>query len=81
MDTHGGYALTSVPAPDTDTFERSGFLMHGGMRGEPDPSTGVGTASLGCIIMARPVREQVWESGDRDLEVLKDASPDQEAIA
>ena len=29
-----------------------------------------GAASEGCIIVARPIREQVWESGDRKLQVI-----------
>lgn len=62
--THGPYVLRLVPCSDTDTFGRSGFLMHGDKIGAP------GTASLGCIIMPRAVREQVWNSDDHYLEVV-----------
>ncbi len=61
---HGPYVLTLTPAPTTNTFGRSGFLMHG------DSIIAPGTASKGCIIMPHDAREQVWNSGDRDLEVV-----------
>jgi hypothetical protein len=61
---HGPYVLTLAPAPSTNTFGRSGFLMHG------DSVDAPGTASKGCIIMPRTAREQVWNSGDTDLEVV-----------
>src|SRR5882724_3374991 len=46
----------------TDTFGRDGFLIHGDNRDH--------TASQGCIIMGRDVREEIWNSGDRDLQVV-----------
>ena len=61
---HGPFVLRLQPARDTRTFGRSGFLMHG------DSIESPGCASHGCIIMARTVREQVWNSGDTDLEVV-----------
>ncbi len=61
---HGPYVLTLQPAPGTNTFGRSGFLMHG------DSIEAPGCASHGCVIMARTVREQVWDSGDTQLEVV-----------
>lgn len=63
---HGPFVLTLKPSSGTNTFGRSGFLMHG------DSIHAPGTASKGCIIMARVAREQVWNSGDRDLEVVPD---------
>lgn len=59
--THGPYVLHLEPAAGTNTFGRSGFLCHGDAVGRP------GTASEGCIVMGRFVREQIWNSGDRDL--------------
>ena len=66
VDTHdhGPYVLRLEPAAETETHARSGFLMHG------DSKTNPGTASHGCIIMPRGIREQVWQSGDRQLEVV-----------
>jgi hypothetical protein len=61
---HGPFVLTLTPSPGTDTLKRSGFLIHG------DAIQASGTASKGCIIMGRTVREQIWDSGDRDLEVV-----------
>lgn len=61
---HGPFVLTLAPTPGTNTFGRSGFLMHG------DAIHAPGSASKGCIIMDRSAREQVWNSGDTDLEVV-----------
>jgi hypothetical protein len=61
---HGPFVLRLTAEPETETFGRSGFLIHGDSKQAP------GEASQGCIILPRAVREQVWESGDHDLEVL-----------
>jgi hypothetical protein len=61
---HGPYVLKLEPGAKTTTFGRSGFLMHGDSKKSP------GSASQGCVILPRTVREQVWKSGDRDLEVV-----------
>ena len=61
---HGPYVLKLNPAPSTETHGRSGFLMHGDSKAHP------GSASHGCVILPRAVREEVWQSGDRDLEVV-----------
>jgi len=61
---HGPFVLHLVPLPSTDTYGRSGFLIHG------DSALHPGTASEGCIIMPRLVREAVWASGDRELTVI-----------
>lgn len=63
---HGPYVLRLEPTVGTNTFGRSGFLMHGDSVASP------GCASHGCIIMPRNVREQVWNSGNTDLEVVPD---------
>lgn len=44
---------------------RSAFRCHG------DSISAPGTASRGCIILPRAVREAIWKSGDRDLEVIQ----------
>jgi hypothetical protein len=61
---HGPYVLKLNPAPSTETHGRSGFLMHGDSKEHP------GSASHGCVILPRAVREEVWQSGDRELEVV-----------
>jgi hypothetical protein len=63
-EDHGPYVLHLNPAAGTETFGRSGFLIHGDSKEHP------GSASQGCVILPRPVREQVWTSGDRDLKVV-----------
>lgn len=63
---HGPYVLHLTPNPETDTFGRTGFLIHGDSKDHP------GEASQGCIILPRAVRQQVWTSGDRDLKVVAD---------
>jgi hypothetical protein len=66
VDTHdhGPYVLRLDPAAETQTHARTGFLMHGDSRANP------GTASHGCIILPWAIREQVWQSGDRELLVI-----------
>lgn len=54
--THGPYVLPLTPEPETDTHGRGSFLIHGDSLHSP------GTASLGCIILARDVREQIGEN-------------------
>lgn len=44
---------------------RGAFRIHG------DSIRAPGTASKGCIILPRAVREAMWASGDRDLEVVE----------
>ena len=63
--THGPYVLKLRPASETETFGRSGFLIHGDSKEHP------GTASQGCIVVSRAVREKVWTSGDKDLKVVE----------
>jgi len=62
--THGPYVLPLTPHLDNDMLGRSGFLIHG------DSLRAPGTASLGCIVVARAVRVRVWDSGDRLLQVV-----------
>src|SRR5437879_1799478 len=62
--THGPYVLPLNPAPNNLMWGRSGFLIHGDSKLSP------GTASEGCIVMSRDVRELVWNSGDHELDVV-----------
>ena len=66
----GPYVLP-VWAADDGVFDdvhgrtkRSAFRIHG------DSIRAPGTASKGCIILPRAIRQQIWASGDRDLEVI-----------
>jgi len=60
---HGPYAMPLVPMTG-DLFERSGFMIHG------DSVSAPGAASEGCVILLRSVREQIWSSGDHQLQVI-----------
>jgi hypothetical protein len=57
----GPFALALDPAPGTDTFGRSAFMIHG------DSIVHPGTASEGCIILLRDARNKIVESGDDQL--------------
>ena len=62
--THGPYVLRLEPAAENEMFGRAGFLIHG------DSVVHPGTASEGCIILARAIRERIWKSGDHKLAVV-----------
>jgi len=61
--THGPYVLGLSPSELNNMCGRSGFLIHG------DSVVHPGTASEGCIILPRTVRERIWQSGDTHLSV------------
>jgi type VI secretion system (T6SS) effector TldE1-like protein len=60
----GPFALALTPEPDTQTFGRTAFLIHGDNRHRDQ------SASHGCIIMPRVIREAIHDSDDTDLEVI-----------
>jgi hypothetical protein len=61
---HGPFVIPLLPAEGTDTFGRSGFLIHGESLHDP------GQASHGCVILPRWVRVQMGQSEDKQLEVV-----------
>ncbi len=61
----GPYTLVLVPCDGTDSCGRSEFRIHG------DNTRLDHSASHGCIILPRAVREAIWASGDRELEVVE----------
>ncbi len=61
----GPFTIVLEPEPGTDTRGRGDFRIHG------DSVRNPGSASHGCIILPRAVREQVWNSGDHELEVVE----------
>ena len=63
-EVHGPLAITLIPSMGTDTFGRSGFLVHGDSREAP------GEAIHGCIIINREVREEMIDSPDKQLLVV-----------
>lgn len=60
---HGPYVLRLEAGPTTDTHTRAGFLMHG--------NNATGTASHGCIILNRKLRELIWTSDCHVLTVVE----------
>lgn len=48
-----------------DATGRGAFRIHG------DSIKAPGTASRGCIILPRAIRERIWKSGDRQLKVVE----------
>lgn len=60
----GPCTLTLTPDAGTETFGRSEFRIHGDSIAHP------GSASHGCIILPRAVRDAIWASGDRALAVI-----------
>lgn len=59
------FAVDAKPTDDThEPTGRGAFRIHG------DSIRAPGTASHGCIILPRAIRELIWKSGDRDLEVV-----------
>jgi Tlde1 domain len=63
--THGPLVMALIPQPGTNTFGRSGFLIHGDSIEHP------GQASHGCIIMNKVVRLMIGGSGDHWLTVCE----------
>ena len=62
--THGPFVLPLEPDPANEMYGRSGFLVHGDSKLDP------GSASEGCIVVGRAIRERMWNSGDHQLEVV-----------
>jgi len=62
--THGPFVLPLLPFADNQMFGRSGFLIHG------DSVVHPGTASEGCIIAARYIREDIAKSPIKVLAVV-----------
>lgn len=59
----GPFALPLTPSGH-DAFGRTSFLIHGDSIKEP------GTASRGCIILSRKIRELINKQNDRILKVI-----------
>jgi len=66
---HGPFAMPLNPDPGNLMWNRDGFMLHG------DSVRAPGTASEGCVIMSRDVREAVWASLDHVLEVVVTKEP------
>jgi hypothetical protein len=60
----GPYTMDLAPDSGNDMLGRGDFRVHGAAVENPELS------SEGCIIMPRPAREAIWESGDHKLQVV-----------
>lgn len=61
----GPYVMNMVPSKENQMFGRYAFQIHGDSIKKP------GTASNGCLVFARNIREKIWNSGDHTIEVVK----------
>jgi hypothetical protein len=59
----GRVVMPLTPNPANEMFGRDGFLIHG------DNHLQNFSASEGCIILDRPIRDEISESSDRTLVV------------
>src|SRR6266404_4504687 len=62
--THGPFVLALTPDPQNNMHGRKEFLIHGDSVIQP------GTASKGCIVLSRSVREDIAKSFDKVLAVV-----------
>lgn len=60
----GPFAISLLPSDGNSMFGRGGFYCHG------DNMQLNESASEGCIIMPRAVRDEVYASGDKQLAVV-----------
>ncbi|CAB4132809.1 Protein of unknown function DUF2778 [uncultured Caudovirales phage] len=60
----GPFAIPLIPATQNKMFGRSAFFIHGDKASPPK------SASEGCIILPRPIREQIYNSKDLTLVVV-----------
>lgn len=64
--THGKFVMRLLAQRGTNTFGRSGFLIHG----DEIAHAGQKLASHGCIIVSRATRQMVYDSDDVLLLVI-----------
>lgn len=62
---HLGAVVMNLFPVGHDAHGRTAFRIHGDSVAHP------GTASEGCIILSRAIREQMRDSGDTELEVTR----------
>ncbi|EGC36285.1 hypothetical protein DICPUDRAFT_97622 [Dictyostelium purpureum] len=67
-DKTGAYAMDLTPSPENNMEGRDSFQIHG------DNSKGDKSASEGCIILSRDIREKMWTSNIHKLKVVDKVS-------
>lgn len=64
-DTLGPITMNLDPREGTNTFDRDKFRIHG------DNSKGNKSASHGCIVLPRKIRQQIANCADNELKVVQ----------
>lgn len=72
---HGPYAMELFPDVNNNMCGRDGFMIHGDSIEHP------GLASDGCVILPRPIREGIWQSGDHILKVIAGLTNVEDVVA
>lgn len=62
--TAGPFVMRVCPIDVPNKYGRDSFMIHGDSLKLP------GSASHGCIILSRDLREKVWNSGDHEILVV-----------
>jgi hypothetical protein len=62
-DSHGPHVMRLTPDPADEIWGRAGFLIHGDSLAHP------GSASHGCIVLPRAIRNEISDSKDKELTV------------
>ncbi|MEI7714009.1 MAG: tlde1 domain-containing protein [Rhodospirillales bacterium] len=65
----GPVTMRLTPSADTDVFGRDGFMIHGDTADHATNPTAQNSASHGCIVLARPLRDAIAASTDRTIVV------------
>lgn len=65
----GPLTIPLTPDPSNEMYDRDGFRIHGWQIGT-DPNDPFNPSSDGCIMQARPYREAINSSPDKDWEVI-----------
>ncbi len=66
---HGPMCFRLTPTADTETFGRSGLMIHG------DNGNHLGSASHGCVVLDRYARDAIRKSGNRIFQVIEGVKP------
>lgn len=64
----GPFAIPLIPDSTNEMYGRGSFFVHGDLVNGP-----VHSASEGCIIVQRSVRDSLWTSSDHQIQVVANA--------
>ncbi len=66
---HGPICFRLTPTKDTQTFGRTGLMIHGDNGNHP------GSASHGCVALGHDARAAIRNCGERSLQVIEVVKP------